>query len=134
MKNMIDITGVDLIGFIKKVYELSVPQGLGFLHYKAGGLTDAEAKQHIISETPEHFHSKNIVVDMDYVDGRACKMIVFKENDKLYIRNSWYDHMDEQLRELLISTLPDYKKLPEICEEHGIACNCLDCQLKRVGK
>jgi len=132
MKNMINITGVDLIKFVKEVYELSMPQGLGFLHYKAGGLTDEEAKQFIISKVPEHCYPKNIVVDMDYVKGRACKMIVFKENDKLYIRSSWYDHMDEQLRELLISTLPDYKKLPKICNEHGISCNCLDCQLKRI--
>ncbi len=131
MQNMIDITGVNLIEFVKRVYELSIPQGLGFLHYKNRGLTDAEAKQLIITEIPEHFHPVNIVIDMDYVDGRACKMIVFKENDKLYIRNSWYDHMDEQLRELLISILPEYTELPKINEEHGISCNCLDCQLKK---
>jgi hypothetical protein len=29
---MISITGVDLFSFAQKVYELSQPQGLGFLH------------------------------------------------------------------------------------------------------
>ena len=131
MQNMIDITGVNLIEFVKRVYELSIPQGLGFLHYKNRGLTDEEAKQLILPEKEGCQYAKNIVVDMDYIKGRACKMIVFKENDKLYIRNSWYDHMDEQLRELLISILPEYTELPKINEEHGISCNCLDCQLKK---
>jgi hypothetical protein len=30
---MIDITGVDLVKFAQKVYALSVPRGLGFLHH-----------------------------------------------------------------------------------------------------
>ena len=34
--NMIEITGCDLSVFIKKVYELSAPQGLGFIHAKDG--------------------------------------------------------------------------------------------------
>jgi hypothetical protein len=128
MKNMIDITNVDLIKFVKRVYELSLPQGLGFLHYKTGGLTDEEAKSFIIPSP------NSIAINMDYVKGRACKMVVWREGTTLYIRNSWYDHMDEQLRELLISTLPTYKELPKINTEHSISCNCLDCQSKRFLK
>ena len=30
---MIDVTGIDLVEFAKKVYELSVPQGMGILHF-----------------------------------------------------------------------------------------------------
>ena len=91
---MIDITGTDLIKFVKKVYELSQPQGLGFLHYQEGGLSDEEAKT-LIKE------NGNYVVNMDYVKGRACKMIVFRKNNKLLIQDSWYDHTDNQLKELL---------------------------------
>jgi hypothetical protein len=36
MDNKIDITGVDMVEFVKKVYELSLPQGMGFLHYQEG--------------------------------------------------------------------------------------------------
>lgn len=124
MKNMIDITGVDLKMFVKKVYELSMPQGLGFLHYQEGGLTDGEA------ETLLAHSDDRIAIDMDYVKGRACKMIVFRENGKLFIRNSWYDHTDDQLRELLLATLPKDIGFPAgaIDKEHGVACNCGDCR------
>ena len=91
---MIDITGIDLIKFVKKVYELSQPLGLGFLHYQEGNLSDEEAKALIHKNDP-------CIVNMDYVKGRACKMKVFNRESKLEIHDSWYDHTDSQLEELL---------------------------------
>ena len=44
---------------------------------------------------------RHIAINMDYVKGRACKMTVWRENDKLYICNDWYDHSDDDLKELL---------------------------------
>jgi len=132
---MIEITGVDLIKFVKKVYDLSIPQGLGFLQYKEFGLTDGEAQACIRPEIPFPYnrYPKNIVVDMDYVKGRACKMKVFKKEDKLLIYNEWYDHTDKQLKELLLYSIPKNLPFPVLeGEEHVIGCNCID-YIIRIG-
>lgn len=97
---MIDITGVDLRQFVKEVYRLSSPQGRGVFRFQDGPLDD-ETVDRIIANEDRH-----IAVSMDYVRGRACKMTVFKENDGLAINDSWFDHSDSQLRELLVSVVP----------------------------
>lgn len=94
---MIDITGVDLVEFAKAVYDLSRPQGMGFLHYKEGPLSDAEAAQ--VVGNPHR--SPSVALCMDYVFGRACKMTVFRNGDNLEIHERWYDHSPEDLQELL---------------------------------
>jgi hypothetical protein len=60
----IDITDVNLVELVKKVYELSVPQGMGFLHFTPEPLTDEEAATLI---DPKYG------IRMDYVKGRGCK-------------------------------------------------------------
>lgn len=122
MKNTIEITGINLHEFAKKVYELSMPQGLGFLHFQEGGLDDDFVKKLF-----PIVENNRIALDLDYVKGRACKMIVFKENDKLYIRDSWYDHTNTQLQLLL----EHFNIKLNQTIEHGIACNCSDCQYTR---
>ena len=118
---MIDITGIDLVEFAKKVYELSAPQGMGFLHYTPEPITDEEAKQCIQEE------GRN-ALNMDYVKGRACKMHVRREDGKLTISDTWYDHTDRIYQQLL-----DHFNIQKPTEEeHGCACNCIDCQNKRV--
>lgn len=92
---MIEITGVDLIAFVKAVYNLSKPQGFGFFHYNTDPLTNEEAKMCILDNNPR------IAVSMDYVNGRACKMTVFKKDDGLFIYDDWYDHTDDQFEQLL---------------------------------
>lgn len=121
MSELIDITGIDLVEFAKKVYELSVPQGLGFLHYTPKPLSDEEAKSCLRKDT-------NFCLDMDYVNGRACKMTVFKEGEKLYIRDAWYDHSDSTFQKLLNS----FNINATIGSAHGCACNCIDCQKKNA--
>ena len=124
----IDITGIDLIQFVKEVYKLSIPAGLGRLHFKEGGLTDEEAEEILsVWESDPKF-----CLDMDYVKGRACKMTVFRNKDKLYTRSPWFDHTDMRLAMLLNTVWPEDKPFPELkAEEHGIACNCMHCQIKR---
>ncbi len=95
-KNMIDITGVDLKLFIKKVYDLSKPQGLGFLHYTEGSLMDED-----IDNILKHANYNDVILSMDYIKGRACKMVVFKIDDKMWIHDNWFDHSKEQLSILL---------------------------------
>ena len=97
---MIEVTGSKLTDIAKAAYDLSYPMGMGFLHYEEGSLTDEEA-EYLITD------GKNIPLSMDYVKGRACKLTVFKDGDKLYIDESWYDHSDEQLQNLLSRIEPE---------------------------
>ncbi|MBA7565285.1 hypothetical protein ES695_13645 [Candidatus Atribacteria bacterium 1244-E10-H5-B2] len=124
----IDITEIDLIQFVKEVYKLSIPAGLGRLHFKEGGLTDEDAKG--ILDIWKN--DKQFALDMDYVGGRACKMTVFRDRNRIYIRSPWYDHTDMRLTMLLKAIWPEDKPFPELkAEEHGIACHCMHCQIKR---
>ncbi len=118
---MIDITGVDLVEFAKKVYEFSVPQGLGAFRFTPEPLTDSEAKQ-LIQE------NRYITLDMDYVRRRACKMTVWKKGDKLEIADRWYDHTNRIFKRLLEFFGIEQ---PEAIK-HNIACNCIDCQSART--
>ena len=117
---MIDVTEIDKIKLVKRVYDLSRPQGLGMLHFVPGPLSDDEAKAFIEDDG---------TVSMDYVSGRACKFNVFEENGKLFISDSWYDHTDGQLAELLRSV----GLSTGATKEHGCVCNCDDCR-KKQGK
>lgn len=122
----VDVTGVDLVKFVKEVYKLSGPQGLGFLHHEEGELTDDEVED--ILKTWEK--DKQFRLSLDYVKGRACKMTIFRKEDKLYIRVPWYDHTDQQLRELLLRTQSEDTPFPVLEGKHNISCNCEACRKK----
>ncbi len=121
---MIDITNVDLVDFAKKVYELSVPQGLGRLQFTDEPLSDKEAKQIVAL----YAQSSAYALDMDYVKGRACKMTAFRNNGILQIPDSWYDHTDKCF-DLLLNNFGIERNTKK---EHGCACNCIDCQSART--
>ena len=93
-ENMIDITGSDLKEVVKSAYDLSSPQGLGILHFKEGSLTNEEAESFIKPHG-------NIALSLDYVNGRACKLTVWQDEEKLYIRDQWFDHSEDQLLQLI---------------------------------
>jgi hypothetical protein len=84
---------------IKKAFELSRPQGLGFIHHREGPLEE-EAVQEIMSRG-----YNRLLADMDYVHGRSCKFHVRQSEDDgfMLLDPSWYDHSDYQLDELLTS-------------------------------
>ena len=82
----LEITGVDLRKFVRAVYDMSEPMGMGFLHFKEGSLPDEDV-DHILSLV----HG-DALVNMDYVRGRCCKMAVYKVGDRLFMRAKWYDH------------------------------------------
>ena len=97
MSGDIEIHGVDLREFAKAAYDLSQPQGLGFLHFSPEVLTDDEADE-IVAQGGRG----KVVLRMDYVKGRAVKQTVWKREDGVrYIRGVWFDHTDEHLTELL---------------------------------
>lgn len=93
MEGLIDITDVDMVKFVTAVYDLSRPQGLGFLHAVPGSLPEAEAKElaAFFLETDR----------LDYVKGRSCKMTLYRENGRMYIHPDWYDHSYEDMNDLL---------------------------------
>ncbi len=93
-ENMIDVTDIDLKKLAKAAYSLSKPQGFGFIHYEEGTLSDNKAEELITD-------SKTVVLRMDYVKGRACKLTVFQKEDKRYINKLWYDHTEKDLTDLL---------------------------------
>ena len=68
MNNMIEVTGVDLSLFIRTVYALSRPKGMGFLHFQEGDIDQATLDALLNNNYP------HIALAMDYVHGRACKL------------------------------------------------------------
>lgn len=124
MEGKVEVTNVDMVEFVQKVYELSVPQGLGALHFQMGGLDEEIAKE-IVEQSKDSFGK--CVLSMDYVGGRACKMNVFKEDGKLFIRAPWYDHTEGQLKSLL-----EHFNIPyELEGYHSGSCNCDECRVKQ---
>ncbi len=96
-----------LVDFVKKVYSMSRPVGMGILHFKEGELTDEEVRQ--IINIPEKHGNRQVIVRMDYVHGRQCKMNVYRDMEgRFYIEEYWYDHTDYQLKELLESIGVEY--------------------------
>lgn len=98
--NRIDTTGVDLKDLIRHVYDLSLPQGLGFLHYQSGSLTDDEIQQVLDRQEKEKLPG-HVALYLDYIKGRSCKMLVFRDGDNLFIHDQWMDHYDTDLEKLL---------------------------------
>jgi hypothetical protein len=90
---MYDVTGINLVEFVKGVYDMSAPMGMGHLHFKSEPMTDAEAREQIMDEG-------RCAVSMDYVRGRCCKMYVTRRGNRLYARSYWPDHNEAQLRAL----------------------------------
>ena len=123
---MIEVTGIDLKQFAKDVYSLSIPKGMGFLHFRSGELEDEIAKQLV-------YHESLYPLDLDYVNGRACKMTVVKKEDKLFIDDVWFDHTDNQLKELLLRHNIQIEKT----HDHACSCECDNCKsikLKKKGE
>jgi|TARA_R110000851_G_scaffold98620_1_gene213320 hypothetical protein len=85
---------VNLQQLVKAVYDMSVPMGLGQLHYVEGSLSDQDAESLIDM-------SSDIPIQMDYVKGRCCKMRVFKDEKGFYVKPEWADHTEDQLLDML---------------------------------
>jgi len=94
---MIDITGVDLVKFTQKVYELSRVQGMGVLAARPGPLSEEEATA-IVHDFRE---DEDFALSLDYLHGRSCKMHVRRQGGKLTIPDAWFDHSQDQLDRLL---------------------------------
>lgn len=96
-REKIDITGSDLVAVVKAAYELSRPQGMGLMHFTPGPLSDEQAQQIVDQQSK----TGRIALSLDYVNGRAVKLTVFREDDKLFVYGPWFDHTEAQFERLL---------------------------------
>lgn len=83
---------------------MSLPAGLGILHFVPGDFPDKirKAYEEKIEAGPKY--EGDCIFIMDYVQGRQCKMYVWQHPDDLeqiVILPEWYSHGDWQLEELL---------------------------------
>ena len=122
--SMIDVTGIDLVEFAKAVYDLSLPKGMGHLHYNPEPLSDEEAKG-LVASSELKGHS---ALSMDYVKGRCCKMHVSRHEGQLEISDNWYDHTDAMFDKLL----ERFGLNRGGTSEHGCACECDTCRASRT--
>lgn len=106
----VEITGCDLPTLVRAAYDLSRPQGLGFLHARPGPLDDETVKE-VIS-----YGNDNIALNLDYVRGRACKLVVWRKGERLFTRLHWFDHssydLDDLLKAIGKSDAPRLAELP----------------------
>jgi hypothetical protein len=98
----IKVSRASLPAVIAKAYELSQPQGLGFLHAQPGGIpTDKLAEILARSDGASITFLKG--VGLDYVQGRAVKLhIHYDEAEGHYVEDNgrWFDHSESQWQEL----------------------------------
>ncbi len=90
----IAISRENLPKVIAKAFDLSNPQGMGYLHFKPGGIPEDELNRILArADETENPYRKN--VRLDYVQGRAVKLSIDYEegSQQWYLEgDSWYDH------------------------------------------
>ena len=95
----------NLIKFIQDVYDLSHPVGMGKIHYTPEPLSDEEAHSIADQAKGRLFETSGLLIRMDYVNGRACKMNIYATADgTLYIDSNWFDHTKAEFSRLLQRT------------------------------
>jgi len=92
---MIEVTGIDLSKFAKKVYELSAPPS-------EVNKRLSETMLGVVLKQHGERNWRRFVLYMHKVHDRQCNMTVYESADgKWYINDTWYGHTPEQLDELL---------------------------------
>lgn len=92
---MIEVTGIDLAKFARKVYELSAPPENA--HKRL-----SETMLGVVLKQHGERNWRRFVLDMHVVHDRQCNMTVYESADgKWYVNDTWYGHTQEQFEELL---------------------------------
>jgi hypothetical protein len=102
MSEKIAIPRENLPAVIGKAFDLSSPQGLGFLHYQPGGIPD-DILQKILQHSDNAPNPYLRRIGLDYVEGRAVKLTIHhSEEDGFYLedRDGWFDHSADAWNEL----------------------------------
>jgi hypothetical protein len=109
---MIRIPQEKVSQLIANVYAMSVPVGMGFLHFKPGEL-DKDTLIQLHTEfanrlawckdhpRPAEWLFPDTLLIMDYIHGRQCKFSIGYYRGELVINDYWYDHSEAQFTELL---------------------------------
>ena len=90
MRTSVTMPKDKLTHLVKTIYDLSSPQGMGFMRYDPAPMSDEDAAKVI-----QHYQDSQGVF-LDYVFGRACKMFIRFQGGDLSISYPWYDHTPEQ--------------------------------------
>lgn len=94
----IEVTGCDLATLVRAAYSPSRQQGLGVFDSSGrADLTD-EAVEEVLDRGR---NDPMCAVGIDYLNGRSVKMHVYKDGERLFIQNTWYDHSDAELAAFL---------------------------------
>ncbi len=94
---MIEITGIDLRRFAKKVYELSPKTDKKDTHE-----TLSDTMMGVVLTSGGLKGWKKYALDMKVVGGRECSMTVFEsEQGRWFVQDLWHGHSQEQLKTLL---------------------------------
>lgn len=94
---MIEITGIDLRRFAKKVYELSPATS-----EKDTLEALSDTVMGVVMDSGGLRGWKKYVLDMKVIKGRACNMTVFESNEgRWFIQDTWFRHSRLQLKQLL---------------------------------
>lgn len=85
----------DLSDLLRRAFDMSRPQGLGYLHHRPEPLTDAEADL--------CFEGGPVAASADYIRGRSVKLTVWRRKDApgYEVHDHWFDHSDTAWAELL---------------------------------
>lgn len=87
---------IDLVALVKKAFDLSSPQGMGYLHHTPLPMPNSLAKEILANG-----HG-SVVFSMAYVRGRAVKFTVHRlPNGDLIAPARWFDHTIGDYIELL---------------------------------
>ena len=94
---MIEITGINLKQFAKKVYELSPKTDKKDTHE-----TLSDTMMGVVLQSCGLKGWKKYALDMKVVGGRDCSMTVFEsEEGRWFIQDTWHGHSRLQLKTLL---------------------------------
>ena len=122
--DIVDLTGGDLCKLIQAAFDISRPQGMGFLHYSPDHvITDEEAKEMVTdANIGVHLTGSHVALNLDYVRGRAVKLTVFLATEEQRKHNliaralpaewthwayaDWYDHSREQMEQIVEAAKP----------------------------
>ena len=113
---LVDLTGVDMPRLVARAYDLSVPLGMGYLHFTPEPLTEEEVESLLADGTElPYILPKDYVLNLDYVKGRSVKLRVLRtdrvsfpvpEGCQMWMYADWFDHSREQLEDLLEFAMP----------------------------
>lgn len=110
----LELHGVTARQLIQAAYAQSSPQGLGYLHFEDGPLSEADTDRLIEAQrTDKDIH-------LDYVNGRACKFYAVKRGEHWYILARWYDHSEHDVTKLLEALKQERREITDN-EFYGLA-------------